>query len=214
MTTTIPPLNFAQHLAEHPLIAILRGITPDEVVAVGIALVDAGIKVIEVPLNSPQPFESISRLARHFTADSRVIVGAGTVMTEADVKRVGDAGGRLIVMPHSDFEVIFAARKAGLWVTPGVATPTEAIASLGAGADGLKLFPAEMITPAVVKALRAILPADTVLIPVGGITPTNIPAYRTAGATAFGIGSALYKPGKSPADVARAAHSFTASVQA
>lgn len=206
--------NFATLIKRAPLIAILRGISPDEVVPIGTALYDAGFRVIEVPLNSPEPFESISRLAKHFASAPDVLVGAGTVMTEADVRRVSDAGGRLIVMPHSDFEVIFAARKAGLWVTPGIATPTEAIASLGAGADGLKLFPAEMISPVVVKALRAVLPADTVLIPVGGITPANIPLYRAAGATAFGIGSALYSRGRSAAEVHTAARAFVAALQA
>lgn len=200
--------GFAETIHRCPIIAILRGITPEEAPAVGAALISAGVRIIEVPLNSPQPFDTISRLAREFGADA--IIGAGTVMTEADVARVSDAGGRLIVMPHSDFEIIFAARKANIWVAPGVATPTEAIASLGAGADGLKLFPAEMITPSVVRALRAVLPKSTILIPVGGVTVENIPAYKAAGATAFGIGSTLYSPGRSAADVARIARDLVA----
>lgn len=192
-----------------PLIAILRGITPDEAASIGGALVGAGLRVIEVPLNSPEPFETIARLARMFGSDA--IIGAGTVMTAADVQRVADAGGRLIVMPHSDPDVISAARAAGLWVTPGIATSTEAFAALRAGADGLKLFPAEMITPSVVKAMRAVLPKEALLIPVGGITAANIPAYRTAGANAFGIGSTLYSPGRNATDVTRVAQELVAA---
>lgn len=186
-----------------PLIAILRGITPEEAAPIGSALVDAGIRVIEVPLNSPRPFDTIGQLARAF--GETAVIGAGTVMSEADVKRVADAGGRLIVMPHADIAVIAAARKADMWVTPGVATPTEAFAALSAGAHGLKLFPAEMIAPSVVKAIRAVLPKETLLIPVGGISQSNIPAYRAAGANAFGIGSTLYSPGRNATDVGRIA---------
>ncbi len=206
MTPSVQDLRTS--LQDCPLIAILRGITPDEASSIGGALVDAGIRVIEVPLNSPQPLETIARLARVFGNDA--IIGAGTVMTAADVQRVADAGGRLIVMPHSDPDVIMAAHSAGLWVTPGIATPTEAFAALRAGADGLKLFPAEMITPAVVKAMRAVLPKDALLVPVGGVTASNIPAYRTAGANAFGIGSSLYSPGRSATDVARIARDLVA----
>jgi 2-dehydro-3-deoxyphosphogalactonate aldolase len=194
------------------LIAILRGITPGEAASIGGALVEAGVRVIEVPLNSPEPLESIARLARAF--GDNAIIGAGTVMTAADVQRVADAGGRLIVMPHSDPEVISAARSAGLWITPGIATSTEAFAALRAGADGLKLFPAEMITPSVVKAMRAVLPKDAMLIPVGGITAANIPAYRSAGANAFGIGSTLYSPGRSATEVARIAKELVAVARA
>lgn len=190
-------------LSRCPLIAILRGITPDEAVPIGRALIDAGLGVIEVPLNSPDPFETIDIMARAFGREA--IIGAGTVMSVEDVRRVANAGGRLIVMPHGDLGVVAAAREAGLWVTPGVATPTEAFACLAAGADGLKLFPAEMIAPAVVKAMRAVLPKEAILVPVGGITAANIPAYRAAGASAFGIGSTLYSPGRSAADVGRIA---------
>lgn len=195
--------DLATTLRHCPLIAILRGITPDEASPIGAALVEAGIRVIEVPLNSPQPFDTIQRLASEFGTNA--VIGAGTVMTAENVRKVADAGGRLIVMPHADLAVVASARKKGLWVTPGVATPTEAFAALAAGADGLKLFPAEMITPAVVKAIRAVLPKDALLIPVGGISEANIPAYRAAGANAFGIGSTLYSPGRSAAEVSRVA---------
>ncbi len=196
-------------LAACPLIAILRGITPAEAVAIGEALINAGFRVIEVPLNSPEPFESIALLARAF--GDRAIIGAGTVMTHADVHATADSGGRLIVMPHGDRDIISAARVAGLFVTPGVATPTEAFAALAAGADGLKLFPAEMIGPPVVNALRAVLPKETLLIPVGGIGVANIPAYRSAGANAFGIGSTLYAPGRPAAEVAVVARALVAA---
>ena len=196
-------IAFKDQLSRCPLIAILRGITPDEAVPIGRALIDAGLGVIEVPLNSPDPFETIGIMARAFGREA--IIGAGTVMSVEDVRRVANAGGRLIVMPHGDLGVVAAAREAGLWVTPGVATPTEAFACLAAGADGLKLFPAEMIAPAVVKAMRAVLPKGAILVPVGGITEANIPAYRAAGASAFGIGSTLYSPGRSAADVGRIA---------
>lgn len=185
-------------LSSCPLIAILRGIAPGEAEAIGDALFETGFRVIEVPLNSPEPMRSIEIMAKRLPD---AIVGAGTVMTPADVTAVKDAGGRLIVMPHADVAVIQAAKAEGLWVTPGVATPTEAFAALSAGADGLKLFPAEMITPQVVKSLRAVLPKGTRLIPVGGISADNIPAYRSAGAAAFGIGSTLYSPGKTAAAV-------------
>lgn len=182
-----------------PLIAILRGITPGETDAIGDVLIETGFRVIEVPLNSPDPFVSIESMARRF--GRHALIGAGTVMTPADVDRVKAAGGRLIVMPHCDLDVVRQAKAAGLAVAPGVATPTEAFAALAAGADALKLFPAEMITPAVVKSIRAVLPKAAMLVPVGGISNSNIPAYRAAGANAFGIGSTLYSPGKPAAAV-------------
>jgi 2-dehydro-3-deoxyphosphogalactonate aldolase len=180
------------YLDELPLIAILRGITPDEAVPVGLALAEAGFRIIEVPLNSPQPFDSIQALARELGA--RCLVGAGTVLSPAQVDAVAQAGGRLIVMPHGDATVIRAAKAQGLYCAPGIATPTEGFAALAAGADALKLFPAELLPPAVLKALRAVFAQDTLFVPVGGITPQNMAAYAAAGAGGFGLGSALYKP--------------------
>jgi 2-dehydro-3-deoxyphosphogalactonate aldolase len=193
-------------LSALPLIAILRGITPDEAVPVGSALVEAGFRIIEVPLNSPQPLLSIERLAREF--GSRALVGAGTVLQPGQVAEVAAAGGRLIVMPHADVALIRAVKAAALWCVPGVATPTEAFAALAAGADALKLFPAELLTPPVLKALRAVLPRETRLLPVGGITPHNLTAYVAAGASGFGLGSALYKPGATAAEVRGCAEAF------
>jgi 2-dehydro-3-deoxyphosphogalactonate aldolase len=197
-------------LRQCPLIAILRGLTPAEAIDIGTALFEAGFRVLEVPLNSPDPCRSIALLQDRF--GDRAIIGAGTVMTRDDVAAVRAAGGRLIVMPHFDPAVVAAAKEAGLWAMPGVATPTEAFAGLKAGADALKLFPGEMITPAVVKALRAVLPRDALVVPVGGISVANIPAYRAAGANAFGIGSSLYSPGKSADDVALAAAALIAAL--
>lgn len=189
-----------------PLVAILRGLTPRDALPVGTALFDAGFRVLEVPLNSPQPLDSIGLLAREF--GERCLVGAGTVLTPEQVIQVKDAGGKLIVMPHGDTSVIRAAKAAGLVCAPGVATPTEAFAALAAGADALKLFPAEQLPPPVLKAWSSVLPKGTALLPVGGITPDNMAAYRKAGAAGFGIGSALYSPGIDANEVARRAHAF------
>lgn len=205
-------LTLDDALRRCPLVAILRGITPPEVPAICDALLASGITVIEVPLNSPTPLDSIGRAVRH--CGDRALLGAGTVMTPQDVDGVAKAGGRLIVMPHFDRDVIEAAGAKGLIAIPGIATPTEAFAALAAGADALKLFPAEMLTPSVVKSLRAVLPQGVKLIPVGGISQANIPAYRAAGAAGFGIGSNLYSPGKSAADVAMAARALVAAVNA
>jgi 2-dehydro-3-deoxyphosphogalactonate aldolase len=193
-------------LAPLPLIAILRGVRPDEAVAIGGALVEAGFGTIEVPLNSPEPLASIRALADAF--GGRALIGAGTVRDPADVARIAAAGGRLVVMPHGDAAVIGAARQRGLLCVPGVATPTEAFAALDAGADALKLFPAEGLPPAVVKAWRAVLPKDVWLLPVGGIRPEGMAPYLAAGANGFGLGSALYRPGMSPAQVAATAGTF------
>jgi 2-dehydro-3-deoxyphosphogalactonate aldolase len=190
-------------LAQCPLIAILRGLPPADAESVGAALFEAGLRIIEVPLNSPEPFRSIETLARRF--GDAALIGAGTVMTEADVARVGSAGGRLIVTPHADPALVVAAKSAGLFAIPGFLTPAEAFALLRAGADALKLFPAEAGSPAVLRALRAVLPAGAMLIPVGGVDAATIPAWRTGGAAGYGIGSAIYKPGDDPATVTRKA---------
>jgi len=193
-------------LAALPLIAILRGLVPGEAVDVASALFDAGFRIVEVPLNSPQPLASIERIARRF--DDRLLVGAGTVLDLRAVVAVAEAGAGLVVSPNFDAAVVHATKEQRLVSVPGVATPSEAFAALAAGADAIKLFPAEMIAPAVVRSLRAVLPKEARLIPVGGIAPDNLAAYRQAGADAFGIGSALFKPGMSAAEVSRAAATF------
>ncbi len=197
---------FPGMLAELPLIAILRGIRPEEAAAIGEVLVETGFRAIEVPLNSPRPFDSIRILATAF--GNQALIGAGTVLTAADVTPVADAGGRLVVMPHGDRAIIEATKRRGLLSIPGVATPTEAFAALAAGADALKLFPGEALPPAVVKAWRAVLPKDLWLIPVGGIGSDNLAPYLAAGADGFGIGSALYKPGLDAAEVGEKARAF------
>jgi 2-dehydro-3-deoxyphosphogalactonate aldolase len=192
-------VELTPYLARCPLIAILRGVRPNEVAAIAAALETAGIAIVEVPLNSPDPLASIAALARDFGA--RLMIGAGTVMTAAQVAAVAHAGGRLIVTPHADPAITRAAKTHGLIAVPGFFTPAEAFAMLAAGADALKLFPAEAASPAVLRALRAVLPADTAVLPVGGIDAGNIPAWRAAGAAGFGIGSAIYKPGDTAAIV-------------
>jgi 2-dehydro-3-deoxyphosphogalactonate aldolase len=198
-----------RYLAPLPLIAILRGLRPDEAVAIGGALVDAGFRAIEVPLNSPEPLESIAALAETF--GERALIGAGTVLGPGDVPRIAEAGGRLVVMPHAHPAIIRAAKARGLLCVPGVATPTEAFAALAAGADALKLFPAEALPPPVVKAWRAVLPKGIWLLPVGGITAERMPPYLAAGASGFGLGSPLYQPGLAPAEVAARAKAFAAA---
>ena len=197
------------HFTALPLIAILRGITPDEVVAVGTELHAAGFRVIEIPLNSPDAIESIRQLAAALGADARI--GAGTVLSTAQVAEVAAAGGTLVVSPSADADVIRATKAAGMLSGPGVATPTEGFAALAAGADFLKLFPAEQLPPAVVKAWRAVFPVSVPLVPVGGITPESLAPFVAAGASGFGLGSAVYKPGMSPAAARRAAEAFVAA---
>ncbi len=202
--------TLADWLQRSPLVAILRGVKPTEVLAIGQALVDAGIRIIEVPLNSPQPEVSIAALAQ--TYGERVLVGAGTVLDQASVDRVAQAGGKLIVMPHADPVVVRAARQAGLIAIPGFATPTEAFAALAAGADGLKLFPAEAFQPSILKAFAAVLPKGVKMLPVGGMDATTIPAWRAAGAAGFGIGSAIYRPGDTAEVVAAKALGLLAAL--
>jgi 2-dehydro-3-deoxyphosphogalactonate aldolase len=203
-------IELRKGLSELPLIAILRGLAPENARAVGQVLVDAGFRIIEVPLNSPRPLESIEKLADAFGA--RVLVGAGTVLRPEDIKRIRGNGGRLVVMPHSDQRIIVEAKAQGLICLPGVATPTEGFVALSAGADGLKLFPAEAIPPAVVKAWRAVFPPETLLLPVGGITPERMADYRAAGASGFGLGSALFHPGLTTSEVRTRANAFVSAI--
>lgn len=198
-----------QTLAKHGLIAILRGLRPEEAASIGGVLYQAGFRVIEVPLNSPQPYDSIRILRATLPADC--LIGAGTVLTPEQVGLVKEAGGQVIVMPHSDPKVLRVAKAAGLYLSPGVATPTEAFAALAEGADVLKLFPAEQMGPAVVKAFLAVLPAGTALIPVGGITPDNMQVFIDAGVSGFGLGSGLFKPGMSAAEVAERAEAYVSA---
>ncbi|UUQ63149.1 2-dehydro-3-deoxy-6-phosphogalactonate aldolase [Pseudomonas fuscovaginae UPB0736] len=195
-----------QALAKNGLIAILRGLRPQEAAAIGEVLYQAGFRVIEVPLNSPEPYESIRILRNLLPADC--LIGAGTVLTPEQVEQVKAAGGQVIVMPHSDPRVLRAARAAGLYLSPGVATPTEAFAALAEGADVLKMFPAEQMGPAVVKAWLAVLPPGTLLIPVGGITPDNMRPFVEAGVSGFGLGSGLFKPGLSADETALRAKAY------
>jgi 2-dehydro-3-deoxyphosphogalactonate aldolase len=197
-------------LERFPLVAILRGLQPDRAIDVGERLLDAGFSVIEVPLNSPEPLKSIERLADAF--GDRAIIGAGTVLKAADISDVARAGGRLIVMPHADLNLIRQADHLGLFCIPGVATPTEAFAALSAGADALKMFPAEALPPAVVKAWRAVLRPPVKLLPVGGITPDSMAAYLEAGASGFGLGSALFKPEISLSTLTEHAKAFADAV--
>ena len=205
---TTPHDTFEAALRQLPLVAILRGLTPAEAPAIGDALLEAGFRVLEVPLNSPDPLASIALLRQRCAG---ALVGAGTVLTPRQVNEVRDAGGELIVSPNFDAAVVAETARLGLVSLPGVATPSEAFGALAAGASGLKLFPAEAASPAVVKAWLAVLPRGTALMPVGGIAPATMATWRAAGATGFGIGSALYKPGKSAAAVAEDARAFVAA---
>jgi 2-dehydro-3-deoxyphosphogalactonate aldolase len=206
------PDDLARFLDPLPLIAVLRGITPEEIPAVGATLVDHGFRLIEVPLNSPRPFESIRRLANDF--GDRCLIGAGTVIDVSDVAKVRDARGALIVMPHADAAVIRETKRQQMLCLPGVATVTEAFAALAAGADGLKMFPAEALSAAALKAWRAVLPKDVLVFPVGGIRPETLAPYWAAGANGFGTGSNLYSPGASTASIASAAAALAASFRA
>ena len=209
---TDPATRFAEAFAACPLVAVLRGLTPAEAESVGDALVDAGFTLLEVPLNSPDPLVSIAAMAKRYAG--RAIVGAGTVLTTDDVAAVADAGGELIVSPNTNPDVIRASVARGLISLPGYYTPSEAFAALAAGAHGLKLFPAEGAAPAFLKAQRAVLPKTVKVLAVGGITPDTMPAWAAAGADGFGLGSNLYRAGKSAADVAHDAAAFVSAVKA
>ena len=208
---TTPASRFSAAMQALPLVAILRGLTPAEAPAVGDAIVEAGFRLLEVPLNSPSPLDSIALLRQRFP---QALVGAGTVLQASQVAEVQAAGGELIVSPNFDPVVVVEAVRLGLVCLPGVMTPTEAFGALAAGASGLKLFPAELASPAVLRAMLAVLPPGTPLLPVGGVTPDNMGAWRAAGAAGFGIGSALYKPGKSAAAVREDALRFVAAFHA
>jgi len=203
-------MGLKEWLGRCPLVAILRGVRPDEACSIAAALQSAGIAIVEVPLNSPDPIESIRRLAADF--GDRMLVGAGTVMTAEQVAAIAAAGGRLIVTPHADVGVLRAAKAAGLLACPGFFTPTEAFSLLQNGADGIKLFPAEAASPAVLKSIRAVLPAGTAVLPVGGIDAINMRPWLAAGAAGFGIGSSIYKPGDNAAIVAAKAERLLAGL--
>ena len=186
-------------IALQGVIAILRGVTPAEVLAVGHALAASGIQIVEVPLNSPQPFDSIAALVREF--GESLLIGAGTVLTPAQVDQVAQAGGRLVLSPNFDAAVVAQTKARGLLSMPGVATPSEGFAALAAGADALKLFPAELLGPPVLKAWRAVFPPATAMFAVGGIGIHNLAAFKQAGASGVGTGSSLYAPGTAPAEI-------------
>lgn len=200
-----------RYLDDCPLIAIVRGVTPGEAEAIGEAIYASGIRIIEVPLNSPDPLQSIERLAARF--GDRMLVGAGTVLAAGDVARVAGTGGRIVVAPNTNREVIAATAAAGLVSCPGYFTPSEAIEALAAGATALKLFPAEAARPAVLQAHLAVLPKDVTVMVVGGIQPDTMPPWRDAGATGFGLGGGLYKPGQSPEETERKARAYVAALQ-
>ena len=203
---------FTAAVRELPLIAILRGVTAAQAPSILDALVEAGFRLIEIPLNSPDPIAAIRAMS--VRAPTGVVLGAGTVRTVENVQHVADAGGGLIVMPHADVAIIRAAKAAGLIALPGVATPTEAFAALDAGADGLKAFPAEGLPPNVIKSWRAVIPKSQPIFPVGGITTRNMADYVLAGASGFGLGSALYRPGDTPEKVEIAARAFVSAWRA
>ena len=194
------------YLDQCPLIAIIRGVTPDDAEVIGDAILEGGIRIIEVPLNSPNPLASIEKLAKKF--GDRALVGAGTVLKLEDVARVGDAGGRIIVSPDTNPEVISAAAAAGLVSSPGYFTPSEAFTAIRAGATALKLFPAEAASPAVLKAQLAVIPRDVPVLAVGGIKPDNMRPWLDAGASGFGLGGGLYQPGQSPEETLAKAKAY------
>jgi 2-dehydro-3-deoxyphosphogalactonate aldolase len=202
--------SFSAWLQECPVIAILRGVRPDEAVEIGDALYDAGFRIIEVPLNSPDPMDSIAALSKHF--GDRALIGAGTVIDPGCIKRVAMSGGHLIVAPNANPDVVHKAKILDMAAVPGVFTPTEAFAMIAAGADALKLFPAEAANPIVLKSLRAVLPPRLPILPVGGVHPEDFAAWQSAGAAGFGLGSAIYKPGFTARKVAKRARRVIAAL--
>ena len=201
-----------RYLDQCPLVAIIRGVTPGEAEAIGRAVYDAGVRIIEVPLNSPDPLDSIARLAKNFGDDA--LVGAGTVLDPADVPRVQDAGGRIIVSPDTNVDVIKAAAAAGMVASPGFFTPSEAFAAIRAGATALKLFPAEAGNPAMLKAQLAVIPKDVPILVVGGVKPNSMRPWLDAGASGFGLGGGLYKPGQSAAETLEKARAYVQGLKA
>lgn len=206
-----PRHTFGRYFGECPLIAIIRGVTPPEAAGIARALFEAGIRIVEVPLNSPEPFASIEAIAGELGEEA--LVGAGTVLDPADVERVKKAGGRIVVSPNTDRAVIQATVAAGLVSSPGFFTPSEALLALQAGAHALKFFPAEAASPKVVKAIRAVLPSDVPLVVVGGVTPESIRGWLEAGADGFGLGGGLYAPGQSTNDTLAKARAYVEAVR-
>jgi 2-dehydro-3-deoxyphosphogalactonate aldolase len=198
--------DFIDALGAVPLIAILRGISARDAPGIATALLEGGVRCLEIPLNSPSPLESLA--AVRASAGERVVLGAGTVLSPEEVRAAAAAGAQFIVSPNTDPAVIAETRRVGLWSLPGFFTASEAFSAIAAGADALKLFPAETAGPAMLKALRAVLPKSVAVLPVGGITPAALPVWRAAGARAFGIGSALYRPGDDPQQVEKQARAF------
>ena len=205
------PLDTLNHyLGQCPLVAIIRGVTPDEAEAIGQAIFDAGIRIVEVPLNSPEPLTSIERLASRF--GETMLVGGGTVLRTAQVRDVREAGGRLIVSPNTNPDVVLTTATQGLVSCPGYFTPTEAFAAIDAGATALKLFPAENATPAVLKGQLAVIPKAVPVLVVGGVKPDTMRPWLDAGARGFGLGGGLYVPGQSPAETLNKARAYVAGL--
>jgi 2-dehydro-3-deoxyphosphogalactonate aldolase len=204
-------MTFEDALTQCNLIAILRGITPDEALPIGETLIEAGWRIIEVPLNSPDPLKSIEMLQKRF--GDQALIGAGTVLTPAQVADVAATGAKVIISPNANLSVIEASVAKGMISLPGVATPTEAFAAIGAGATGVKAFPAEAIPPVVIKAWKAVLPKHIPVLAVGGVTPDNMKVFTEAGAAGFGIGGSLYKPGSDIASVTEKARQFVEAMR-
>jgi 2-dehydro-3-deoxyphosphogalactonate aldolase len=202
---------FDRYFNQCPLIAIIRGVTPGEAAETGQALFEGGIRIIEVPLNSPDPLTSIRRLAD--SLGDKALIGAGTVLTTRDVHDVRDSGGRIVVSPNMNRDVIRATVEAGMISSPGIFTPSEAFAALDSGAHTLKLFPAEGASPKVVKSLRAVLPKDVPFIIVGGVTPESVRGWMDAGADGFGLGGGLYKAGQPPQETLRKANAYVEALR-